>query len=155
MKQINTGKIRMRPRWYFVTGSILMFLGFVGLTFLATFLTNLTFFFIRRHGPMGQWRLSLMLDSFPWWVPFLAVIAVAAGIRLLKRYDFSYRKNFFWIVIFFIAVTIVAAALIDRFGFNEVWQRRGPMRRFYQQVEPDRNNWYRSIYINRNKIERW
>jgi hypothetical protein len=101
---------------------------------------------------MGQWRLALLLSSFPWWVPFLAVIAVVVGIRLLKRYDFSYRKNFLWIVIGFVVATIVAAALIDRFGFNEVWQRRGPMRRFYQQVEPDRGNWYRSI--NRNKIER-
>ena len=126
----------MKPRWYFAAGSLLLLAGLVGLSLLAIFLTNLTFWLLRSHGPMGQWRLELMLDSFPWWVPLLAVGGIVLGIRLLKQYDFSYRKNFIFIILGFILAVILTAYIVDGLGFNEDWSKRGPMRRFYQQMEP-------------------
>lgn len=125
----------MKPRWYFVLGSLLMMAGFVSLTIGAVFLTNITLFLLRQHGPMGQWRLQTMLDSFPLWVPLLAVAGITLGIVMLRKYDFSYKKNFWLIVAGFIVSIVLAGYILNYLGLNDTWFRQGPMRRFYRQIE--------------------
>lgn len=135
MAKVKSNEIVIKPRWYFLFGSLLMILGLASFSIGAIFLTNLTLFLLRRHGPMGQWRLQIMLDSFPLWVPILAVLGTILGIWMLKKYDFSYKKNFWLILIGFILAIILAAFAIDYLGLNESWARQGPMQRFYQQIE--------------------
>jgi len=133
MNKISSGHITMRPRWYFVLGSILMGLGLVAASIGTIFLINLNFFLLRQHGPMGELKLQLMLESFPWWVPLLAISGIAAGVLLLKKYDFSYKKNFAPIASIFIIAIILSAFLIDLTGINDTWFRQGPMKRLYQK----------------------
>lgn len=135
MEKIRSGKVSMKPRWYFVMGSLLMSIGIIGISIGAIFLTNISLFLLRQHGPMGEWKLQLMLQSFPWWIPILAGIGVVIGILLLKRYDFSYKKNFRVTILSFITLVILAAILIDILGLNDTWFRQGPMRGFYQSIE--------------------
>ena len=130
-----SSEISMKPRWYFFVGSIFMMLGVVGLSIGAVFLANLTFFLLRSHGPMGQWRLQSMLTSFPWWIPSLAVFGIILGILLFKKYDFSYKKNFSLIVIGFIVSILLSAAILDYSGLNDIWFKRGPMKQFYLRLE--------------------
>jgi len=140
MAKVKSNEISMKPRWYFVLGSLLAVTGLAGLSVVAVFLTNLTFFLIRQHGPMGQWRLQMLFSSFPLWVPLLAMAGIVLGIRMLRKYDFSYKKNFWLIVAGFIVSIIIAAFIIDHLGLNETWSKRGPMRGFYQQMEYGRGN---------------
>ena len=135
MAKVKSNEISIKPRWYFMLGSFLMLAGLVGLSIGAVFLTNLTFFLLRQHGPMGQWRLQQIYSSFPIWVPLLAVVGIVLGICLLKKYDFSYKTNFSLIVIGFIISIALTAVILDYSGLNDLWSRQGPMRRFYQQVE--------------------
>lgn len=135
MAKVKSNEISMKPRWYFVLGSILVMTGLVGFSIGAIFLTNLTLFLLRQHGPMGQWRLQLMLGSFPLWVPILAVVGVVLGIVMLRKYDFSYKKNFWLIIAGFIVSIILAAFVLDYLGLSDIWSRQGPMRRLYQQTE--------------------
>lgn len=139
MAKIKRGEITMKPKWYLVVGSLMMGAGLVGASIGAIFLVNLTLFLLRKRGP-GFMRLELMLASFPWWVPILAIVGIVAGIWLLKKYDFSYKKNFLLIIVAFIASIIITAWLIDYLGLNETWSRHGPMRRLYQQFERRDNN---------------
>ena len=134
MEKIKSGKVEMKPRWYFVAGSILMTAGFVGLMAGAVFLVNLTIFLIRKRGP-GYGRLEMMLDSFPFWIPIVAVMGIILGIWMLKKYDFSYKKNFHLIIIGIITSIIIAGLFIDYLGLNDVWSHQGIMRRLYQQSE--------------------
>ena len=134
MSRIEREHITMKPRWYFVVGSVSMVAGVAGLTIGAVFLINLMFFLLRQHGPNGQWRLEQMLGSFPLWIPLLAVGGIGLGVRMLKKFDFSYKKNFFFVVIGFVSAIVLAAYLIDVIGINDRWSRQGPMRRFYQQI---------------------
>jgi len=136
MSQVKTGKIAMKPKWYFAAGSLLLFSGLVSLIVGAIFLINLTIFTLRRRGPITCWKLQTMIENFPWWAPVLAVIGIILGIWLLKKYDFSYKKNFRLIVISFILAVLFAGFLIDRLGLNDYWTRREPMKRFYQRLEP-------------------
>ena len=121
MAKVKSNEISMKPRWYFVSGSLLMILGLVGLSTGAIFSTNLMLFSLRKHGPMGQWRLQTMLDSFPLWVPILAVVGIVLGIAMLRKYDFSYKKNFWFIILWFILSVVLAAFILDSLGLNDAW----------------------------------
>lgn len=132
MAQISNGQVVMKPRWYFVVGSVLSLLGVLGTSMGAFFLMNLSLFLLRQHGPGGERRLALMISSFPWWIPVLAIVLLVAGIMALKRYDFSYRKNFTAIVAISVITLLVSAYIIDATGINDTWFGQGPMRRLYQ-----------------------
>lgn len=125
MNKVLSGKVKMKPRWYFVAGSVLSFAGLVGLIVGAVFLTNLTIFLVRKQGP-GTGKILSMLESFPLWIPFLALVFVVVGIVLLKKYDFSYKNNFGLIVAVLIIAIILSTKLIDYLGFDKIWEKRGP-----------------------------
>lgn len=140
MAKIKSGSIRMKPRWYFILGSVLMTIGVLSLSVVAIFLLNLSFFLLRQHGPMGEWRIQMMINSFPWWIPLLAVVGILLGVLLLKKYDFSYKKNFTVIAIVFVTALIMAAFIVDASGINETWSRQARMRRLYQSTQERRQN---------------
>lgn len=137
MTQITTGTINMKPRWFFILGSISVMLGLIAASISAIFLMNLMFFLLRQHGPMGEWRLQLMLENFPWWILLLALGGIMSGISLLRKYDFSYKKNFSLIAGVFVITIILAAFLINLTGLNDLWSRHEPMRKFYQKYHPN------------------
>ncbi len=135
MSQVKTGQIKMKPKWYFVVGSISLLSGIITLGMGAMFLVNLTVFTLRGRGPMVSWKLQMMLKNFPWWIPVLAVVGVVLGINLLRKYDFSYQKNFKLIVVSFVLAILAAGFMIDRLGLNDHWSRRGQMKQIYQRLE--------------------
>jgi hypothetical protein len=128
----------MKPKWYFVVGSLAMAVGLFGSAIISVFLVSLISFSLRTHGPMGEVRYQQIISSFPWWAPIIAVAGLGLGIWLLHKYDFSYKKNFVFIVIAFVAVVLLSGFFLDYFGIDMLWSKRGPMMRFYQQIEsPD------------------
>jgi hypothetical protein len=135
MTKVKSDEIMMKPHWYFAIGSILTFIGFIAFTAGAIYLTNLMLFLLRKHGPMGQFRLEQILNSFPLWIPIFIFIGIVGGIFFLKKYDFSYKKNFWIIIIGFFISIILAAFLIDYLGLNDTWSRQGPMKGFYRQIQ--------------------
>ena len=139
MAKVKSGQVTMKPKWFFVAGSILSLIGLAGLSISAVFLINIIVFLLKKHGPMGQWRLEAMMDSLPLWIPILAVAGIIGGIWFLKKYDFSYKKNFWLIVIGFILSIIITGWVVDSLGLNEILSRKGQMRRFYQQIERQDN----------------
>lgn len=139
MKIIKLEGVQMRPKWYFVAGSGLLFVSLVVLSVGVMFLLNLLFFALRAQGPMAGWRFSMMLSQFPWWSLGLSLLGMIVGIGLLKRYDFSYKKNFNLLVVIFILTLLVAGLLFDRMGLNEGLMKRRPMmKHFYDGVKPRR-----------------
>jgi len=95
LEKIKKGEIKMKPKWCFILGSILLFLGTVFSTVSTIFIFNFILFLLRRHyGPIYHYRLNLILTNFPWWMILVGVLGVIFGIKLLKEYEFSYKKNF-------------------------------------------------------------
>jgi len=138
MSKVTSGNITIRPKWYFIIGSIFSITSLIGLSIGSIFLINIILFLLRKNRMMGQWRLEVMINIFPWWIPILAIFGIVLGIWMLKKYDFSYKKNFFLIIISFVVSIIIAGFIIDNLGLNEIWSRRNVMRRFYQQIENQR-----------------
>lgn len=133
MSKIKEGEIEMKPRWYFVVGSVFSITGLVGLSVASVFLFNLALFLVRHQGRNSQMRLEMILGSFPLWLPLLAIVGTMFGIWMLKKYDFSYKKNFNLIALTFITIILVSAAILEFTGLNDVWMSQGPMRRFNQR----------------------
>ncbi len=110
MNKIHNEKIKMRPKSYFIAGSVLTFIGLVSSVVFSVFLIGLMRFSVRSRGPMADYRLDKILGNFPWWTLVLAVAGLAVGIWLLRRYDFSFKVNFKFIVIGFIFAIIIFAS---------------------------------------------
>jgi len=140
MSQINSEQISMKPQWYFVVGSFLMMTGLIALSIVSVFFTNIILFSLRSNNCFNTIRLDMMIESFPWWMPILAIVGIMGGLLLLKKYDLSYKKNFILIAFMFIVSILVVAWFIDYSGLNEVWSRRVPMRRFYQHLKMEPGN---------------
>lgn len=135
MSKIDSGEIKMWPKIYFIAGSAVMFAGLVFSIITSAFFINLTRFIIRSKSPIKQFRLEQMIYSFPWWIPFIGLVSIILGIYLLKKYDFSYKKNFLVIVLSFIIAVFAAGLIMDLLGINLRLGKRGPMRRFYEKYK--------------------
>jgi hypothetical protein len=139
MDQIRENKISIKPKSYFVLGSIFTFAGLIISIISSIFLISIINFLLREHGPMGSFRLSLMLSSFPWWLPILAIAVLIFGIWNLFKYDFSYKTNYLLIIIGFILAVVVAGWIIDRTGIDNLWLNQGPMRGVMRQYMQNNN----------------
>ena len=139
MNKIHHGEIKMRPKVYFVVGSLLAFLGLVASMLVSVFLVGLMRFSLRTHGPMGEYRLEQMLSSFPWWAVAVAVLGLVIGIWLLRRYDFSYKINFKVIVIGFVVAILITGWVIDMIGLNDILFRQGPRQGIMRQYLQENN----------------
>lgn len=75
-------------------------------------------FSIRQHGPMADVRLQQIISNFPIWAPIVAIFGIIMGIYLLKKYDFSYKKNFYLVIIGIIIALVVTGIVIDKFNLD-------------------------------------
>lgn len=149
MDKIMSNEVKMRPKWYFVLGSLTSYIGVIGSIIGATFFTNITIFLIRKRGP-GLGRISMLLESFPLWIPLLAIALLILGIWMLKKYDFSYKKNFLTIVVAIIAAVFLSAQIIDFLGLSDIWTRKGPMKGLYGEHQINGQELFKNPRNNRS-----
>ena len=135
MSQIKKGQVKMRSKWYFVLGSLAMIGGFLSLTIVSIFLVSLITFSLRTHGPIGAIRYERILSSFPWWALIGTGVGFLISVRMLGKYDFSYKKNFSMIIISFVLAVLLAGWLINYLGLDNAWMKRGRMKGLYQQYD--------------------
>ncbi|HBB02185.1 MAG: hypothetical protein US89_C0002G0029 [Candidatus Peregrinibacteria bacterium GW2011_GWF2_38_29] len=128
MGKIHHGEIKMRSRLYYILGSLLAISGLAASIIVSVFFISLTRFMLRAHGPMGQIRLDQLISSFPWWAPIFAIISLATGLWLLRKYEFSYKRKPWMIIIGFIITILIVGIVIDMIGLDDVWLRHGPMK---------------------------
>lgn len=135
VKKIENKELSIRPRWVFLLGSTLSVIGLVISTALALLSIQLLRFRLTHPGIGAARKLNFVLTSLPWYVPVLAIIGLALGYLLLKRYDFSYRKNL-GVIGLIIALSIVGSSyLLSRLGLDDFMTKRGYFRQIYGQEQ--------------------
>lgn len=137
MKQIKKKQIKMRPKLYFVIGSVLLGIGMAGIFLLTAFFSNLILFRLRVHQPfsffaLGRPGLRPFLLTFPWQALLLTIGGVISGSILLKKYDVSYKKSFKGLIITLITVVLVLCYLLSKTRVNQSMQRVKRLKPFYQ-----------------------
>ena len=133
MTKVNSSQLKMKPRWLFVFASTFSIAGLIGLGVILVFLINLFIFTVNRQGRLCQWRLDQILSTFPIWLPFIIIIIFLVGLWILSKYDFSYQKNFKFIIFIIILSLVVSAVVVDKLGLNDILSR-GRFQRFYQNL---------------------
>lgn len=141
MEKIQNNEVKMKPRIYFIIGSIFTLFGLVVSILTSVFLMGLIRFSIRSHGRMSQYRIDELISNFPWWTTIFAIFLLFVGIWLVRKYDFSYKINIWYIVFAFVLVTITAGWLIDISGINDRLYRNGPMKGMMQKHFPGSGGW--------------
>lgn len=145
MGKIKSGEIKIKPKWYFIIGSFASIIGLVGTALVTIFFTNLFLFTLRTNSYRG-YRLEKIILNFPWWALLIAVLGFVLGIYFLKKYDFSYKKNFVIIIVSIILSIFIAGWLFNVMGVNEVFIRKGMMKNIYRKYDGSgmmrmHNNW--------------
>lgn len=134
-EQIRKKALSMRPKSYFVLGAILLGSGLTLAVLIAVFFFSAFIFRLRVHVPFGFLEAGpegtrAFLSLFPWIPLLLAIVAIAIGIIILRRYDFSYRHAFGGLLIGFAGTLIIIGVVVDVAGFPSWAQRE----KLYQRI---------------------
>lgn len=124
MSLIESNEVKMRPKIFFVFGSIMLGAGLALALLFSTFFINLTVFRLRVHPPtdylkFGKAGFKPFLTVLPKYPLFFAVLFIILGLILIKKYDFSYKKSFVGLVAGLITFILVFGLLLERVGINE------------------------------------
>ena len=137
MEKIKSKEVKMKPRLYFVMGSMLLGVGIVGVLLLTTMIVGAVFFRLRVGGAMGHLRqgvpgLMFFVRAFPWKVVGLAVVSFTGGWHLLKKHDKAYKVGLGWLVLGAVVTVIGLGFLMDRYGVNERLEKRRELKPLYE-----------------------
>lgn len=133
--QIVSKQIRMRPRWHFVLGATLSAIGLFVSAAVSVLAIQLLRFRLTHPGIGASRKLNFILTALPWYLPVLIVVGLLGGYLLLRRYDFSYRKNFALIIAIFIVGLFIGSLALHQLGIDQFLTRRGYFRQIYGESQ--------------------
>lgn len=157
MEEIKKRKLKMKPKIYFVLGSLSLSFGLFLSIGLSIFFINLISFRLRLHQPffylhLGRFGYSPFFHTFPWIILLLAILAIFAGIVILRKYDITYKKSFWGIAVGLVIFILIFGFFIDRAGINRPFTKMPPMKPFYQ-IQLKGKNWVGGEIININESQ--
>lgn len=139
MNQIRQDKLKMRPKIYFIAGSIFTFVGMVASIATSIFAIGLIKFFLRSNGAIFSHKLDRLISTFPWWILALAILGLVAGIILIRKYDFSYKINIKMAIALIVLTVLASGWLVDIMGFNDLLFRKGLMHGIMRNNSQEQN----------------
>lgn len=140
IQTINAKGLTIRPRSAFILGSLISAIGVFLSTALAMLAIHLVRFRLTHPGLGAARKIDFVLNTLPWYIPIIAIVSLIGGYLLLKRYDFSYRKNFSLILAIILVGLILSSYVLDRLGLDNFLTKRGYFREIYGQEMRGRMN---------------
>jgi hypothetical protein len=128
MNKIHQNKIKMKPKYYFVIGSFITFVGLLSAVVVTMLSTSMIIFLFKAKGPGAGFRFQMMLENFPVWLIILSATSLAFGIWIFKKYNFTYKLDFRISTVLFVLIIILSSLVINSLGFNDLFMKRGPMK---------------------------
>lgn len=94
---IKSGRVKMRPKWYFFLRAALVIVGAAFLFLTVLYLTSFIIFMLRQTGVLfvpafGLRGLWVFLVSLPWLLIGAALLFILILEVLVKQYAFAYRR---------------------------------------------------------------
>lgn len=143
MEMIRHDEVKMRPRAYFVLGSILVGVGLVLSILLGAILLHaIRFHLLMMEKVFGlPWwvKVYALLHLFPWSLLFFLAGLLGLGMYLLNKYEFTYKQGLLAVLIGFGSGIVVLSLLIHRIGVDQQIRRVPVGRGIYQirQMPPE------------------
>jgi hypothetical protein len=122
-KTIESGGVKMRPRWYFLVREALVIAAIVLLAFITLILASFIIFALKENGGwyairFGARGWSDFLDSLPWSILLLSLALILILAFLLKQYAFAYHRPFLYLLLLLVAVVSLAGFFIAATSFH-------------------------------------
>lgn len=154
MTQINSGQVRMRSKIYYAMGSIGLGIAISLLASLGALIISLVILRLRIAGPVeylrfGPQGIRPFIANIPIVFIILAFLAIILVIFMLKKYDFSYRHNWWGISLGVIALIITSGMVFDTLGSQQYLLRRSVLRPLLTQQSTG-DNWLTGEIIFQN-----
>lgn len=136
MKQIEKEHITMRPKIYFLVGSLLVGAGIAGAVITSVFFTHITLYRLQSDAvfdylDFGTSGVQSFMTSFPW-IPFIiAVFGLLWGSYLLHEYEMPAKYRYKRVILIFIAILLTSGYLLDRTGIRAHMMGYKPLRPWY------------------------
>jgi len=134
--KIEKEQIKVKSRYIFTLGSLLSGIGLFVSSAIVMLMLQLFLFRVTHPGYGATRKLTLLLTMVPWYLPLFAIMGILVGIALLRRYDFSYKRNFALILTIIFAGLVLGAVLLNQLGINDFLSRRGYFRDLYHNQGP-------------------
>ena len=153
LNKINSGELKMRPKFYFVLQGFLTAATAILLFMISIFLISFIFYLLRVNNADRE-DLHLFLQFFPWILIGAALLITIALSLILKKYSFAYHKPLLFLPLGIILIIIALSLIMQLFAFHErfepLTERRGTplFSPFYHSapIQPPRQfrmNYYR------------
>lgn len=133
MDAINSGRVRMRPRWKFVLSGTLAALGTLILIFTLLFIASFAIFTLRQSGALfvpvfGMQGLFAFFAALPLILIVLLILFVAILEILVQRYRVGYRTPLLVSVLAILLIVVLGGYALERTRIHEelLQQARGP-----------------------------
>lgn len=142
MERIKRGKVKMKPKAYFILRNALLVVGIVVVSAAALYFTSFIFFVTRRAGlwflpRYGVRGIRLLLGGFPWGLLLAVVLFIVLLELLAKRHRIVYRKPLLYSALAIIFFVVVTALVIQQTPFHG---------RIYRQVQEGHMRLARPLY---------
>lgn len=120
---IESGQVKMRPKWHFAVKTALFLVGVVLAVFTLLYLTSFVIFILHQSGvwfmpAFGARGWREFLFSLPWLLVFLSAIFIILLQILIRRYSFAYGRPFMYSVGAILALAIAGGALLAQTSFH-------------------------------------
>lgn len=118
LSEIESGKVKMRPKWYFLGQTALLVVGTMLLAFVMLFLASFVVFMMRQTGiwfipAFGISKFGLLLRSLPWILIILVIIFAVILEFLVKQYSFGYRRPLLYSALGIIIIAIAGGIFLE------------------------------------------
>lgn len=138
MKQIDTGRVKLRSKYIFVAEKMGLSSAIVLSILIGALFFTLLFYYLDETDNLvylsfGKAGIYAFLESFPYLLVVCFILLVFLAGYLLKKTDFSYQKPFAYSSISLMVVVIVAGAALTYTGIGRAIEGVG-----YHQGPPGR-----------------
>lgn len=119
---IKSGKVKMRPRWYFILQATLGIVASVVLFFAIIFLTIFTVFIQHETGAglavsYGLTGWLIFLRALPWTLILTAIVFIILLAILAKRYAFVYQRPLIYALMGIVVLVVIFTLIITATPF--------------------------------------
>ncbi len=119
LKAIDSGKVKMRPRWHFVFRTALWAMGVILAALTLLYLVSFVIFALHQSGSwfvpgFGLRGLPIFLSSIPWLLVAVALIFIILLEVLVKRYSFAYARPLLYSVIAVILFVMLGGLVVAK-----------------------------------------
>lgn len=124
LKAIESGQVKMRPKWQFVLRTVVLVLGIVLVALTTLFLASFIVFALRQTGVLfvpgfGREGFGAFFGSLPWVLLAVAVVFMILLEVLIRKYSFAYGRPLTYSAVGVVVIVLAGGVAIGYTSFHQ------------------------------------